>query len=246
MVATGVDRIVRIRDTRWNEHNSARQTLVVEAAVALLDETAVGQDVAVEQIAKRAGLARSVLYRQFDGRDDLDRRIRTYIVERSFEVLAANLDFATGSVEDIVSRTVRAMLDWRLAHPRWYEFLGTGPTEYDEPSLDAVEGLRRRFQHLVKVLLVEICDMLGVDFAQFDTLPYATVAMVDGTLTAWIGDPSPARTEDEIVDDIAMYVRYLLFGAARSVGVHVDPAAGLMDVIQEVAERRERGEGDLP
>lgn len=59
-------------EARWERHNSARQTRIVESAVALLDESAPGTEIPVQSIAKRAGLAKSVVYRQFE-----DARILT-------------------------------------------------------------------------------------------------------------------------------------------------------------------------
>ena len=53
---------------RWHEHNSARRTAILEAAVALIEEHAPDAEISTQQIAIRAGLARSVVYRQFDTR----------------------------------------------------------------------------------------------------------------------------------------------------------------------------------
>lgn len=229
-------REVNIGAARWKDHNSLRRARIVQAAAELLDEVDIGDDVAMEQIATRAGVARSVVYRQFDGRSDLDRRVRTYIAEAAFETLSANLDVSVGSVGDIVTRSVRGILEWRMAHPRWYEFLGAGPTDFDAADVSAAQSLYRRFEQLVKLLLSGIAEQLGVDFAPFDALPYAAVAMVDGTLTTWLSSPAPARDKDDLIGDVATYVWYLLDGAARSVGLSPDPDATLIEVIRDATE----------
>ncbi|CRZ14380.1 UBA domain-containing protein [Mycolicibacterium neworleansense] len=62
---------------------------------------------------------------------------------------AANLDFSTGSIDEIVTRTAGSLLTWRIDHPARYAFLGTGPTDYGNPELDAVRSLSRRFETLI-------------------------------------------------------------------------------------------------
>lgn len=225
----------RVHDARWFEHNSARRAHLVEAAVALLDEQPVGRDVSVEEIANRAGLARSVFYRQFDSRDAFDCRVRAVILDQCFEMYATNLDFSTGSIDEIVTRTAGALLSWRIDHPAWYAFLGTGPTDYDNPDLDAVQSLSRRFETLIDVLLSEIAQLVGVDYEPLRTLPCAVVTMVDGTFTRWLSDPSPVRGRDQLVRDVADYAWYLLDGAAQRSGLCADRHQTVDELIAEVS-----------
>ncbi|MDF3335930.1 TetR/AcrR family transcriptional regulator [Mycolicibacterium septicum] len=224
-----------VQDARWFEHNSARRARLVEAAVALLDEKPIGRDVSVEEIGNRAGLARSVFYRQFDSREAFDCRVRTVILDQCFEMYAMNLDFSTGSIDDIVTRTAGALLDWRINHPAWYAFLGSGPTDYDSPDLDAVQTLSRRFETLIDVSLSEIAQLVGVDYEPLRTLPFAVVAMVDGTFTRWLSDPSPVRSRAQLVRDVADYAWYMLDGAARRSGLCVDRDQTVDEVIAGVS-----------
>lgn len=50
-------------NARWDKHNSERRTKILDAAVELIEESAAGVEVSVKEIADRAGLARSVVYR---------------------------------------------------------------------------------------------------------------------------------------------------------------------------------------
>lgn len=224
-----------IHDARWAEHNSVRRARLVEAAVALLDEKPVGRDVSVEEIANRAGLARSVFYRQFDSREVFDCRVRTVILDQCFDIYAANLDFSTGSIDEIVTRTAGSLLTWRIDHPAWYAFLGTGPTDIDNVDSDAVQSLSRRFERLIDALLSEIAQLVGVDYAPLRTLPSAVVAMVDGAFTRWLSDPSPVRSRTQIVRDIADLAWYMLDGAARRSGLHVDRGQTVGELIEAVS-----------
>lgn len=224
-----------IDDARWSEHNSARRARLVEAAVALLDEKPAGQDVSVEEIANRAGLARSVFYRQFDRRDVFDCRVRAFILDQCFEMYAANLDVSTGSIDEIVTRTAGSLLTWRIDHPAWYAFLGTGPADSDNTELDAIQSLSHRFETLIDVRLSEIAQLVGIDYEPLRTLPFAVVTMVDGTFTRWLADPSPVRNRAQIVRDVADYAWYMLDGAARRRGVCVDRDHTVAEVIDSVS-----------
>ncbi|MUM18450.1 TetR/AcrR family transcriptional regulator [Mycobacterium sp. CBMA271] len=221
-------------EARWERHNSARQIRIVESAVALLDETPPGTEIPVQLIAKRAGLAKSVVYRQFEGREDLDRRIRSYLMEDFDTTISSQLDVTRGSINDIAARTIRAVLDWMTDYPHRYKFMGSGTTDED-PAVDAVSTVKVRMEQRVRGVLIPITELLGIDYSPFESVTYAVVTMVEGTLSRWLRDTEPVRSRTEIVDDLANYVWYVLDGAARSLGVSLDPQTELMAAIAELS-----------
>ncbi|MFC7450755.1 TetR/AcrR family transcriptional regulator [Rhodococcus daqingensis] len=221
-------------EARWEQHNLERQTRILEAAVAMLEERPAGADIPVQEIAKRAGLAKSVVYRQFDGRDDLDCRIRAHLVDEFSRTLDAELDISTGSVEEILVRTIRAVADWMTDHPRLNEFARTGPTVRGA-DIDAVSSLKMRMSVRARELIASIATLIDVDDSAFDSVPFAVVTMVEGTLTQWATDPEPTRDRSQIVADLARLAWFVLDGAARSAGVTVDPTAELSAVIARLS-----------
>ncbi|MFD4182497.1 TetR/AcrR family transcriptional regulator [Rhodococcus sp. NPDC058514] len=221
-------------EARWEQHNLERQTRILEAAVAMIEEGPAGADIPVQQIAKRAGLAKSVVYRQFDGREDLDCRIRSHLIDEFSRTLDAQLDISTGSVEEILVRTIRAVADWMTDHPRLNEFARTGPIA-PEADIDAVSSLKARMSVRARELISSIATQIDVDDSAFDSVPLAVVTMVEGTLTQWVSDPTPARDREEIVADLARFAWFVLDGAARSAGVTVDPKADLVSVIAQLS-----------
>ena len=62
------------RQVRWDKHNQARRQHILDAAIAVLEDAEPGGEVHVQQIADRAGLSRTVVYRHFADRADLDAR----------------------------------------------------------------------------------------------------------------------------------------------------------------------------
>lgn len=231
-------RVLTGHEARWERHNSARQIRIVESAVALLDETPPGTEIPVQSIAQRAGLAKSVVYRQFEGREDLDRRIRSYLLQDFDTTISSQLDVSRGSINDIATRTIRAVLDWMTDYPHRYEFMGSGPTDEDL-AVDAVSTVKVRMEQRVRGVLIPVTELLGIDYSPFESVTYAVVTMVEGTLSRWLrettGDAEPVRNRTEIVEDLANYVWYVLDGAGRSVGVSLDPQTELMAAIAELS-----------
>src|SRR5918994_2066962 len=104
------------RQARWDKHNQERRQVILDAAVAVVEAGEPGAEFHVQQIAERAGINRSVVYRHFTDRADLDHAILVEIVEGVMEQLlpALTLD---GTVRDIIDRIVVAYVDWAASHP---------------------------------------------------------------------------------------------------------------------------------
>src|SRR5689334_12540491 len=67
------------RRLRWLAHNQARRRVIIDAAVRVLERAEPGEDIQVQLIAEEAGLARTVLYRHFHDRVDLDLAVQQRI-----------------------------------------------------------------------------------------------------------------------------------------------------------------------
>lgn len=223
-------------EVRWQPHNVKRQTMILRAAVELLES---GADCSMQQVATRAGLAKSVVYRQFDGRDDLDRRVRAHLIDEFAATITTDLDISTGSIMDILHRTIHSVADWLADHPRLHEFARTGPT-HDVPGIDAVTNLKLRVSRQARDLIAALGQEIGVDAGPFASVPFAVVTMVEGTLREWVRDPAPEKSREEIVADLALYSWYVLDGAARSVGLVIDPAQELSLVVAEFSSAGRR------
>src|ERR1041384_8250665 len=93
------------RQLRWDKHNQARRQTILDAAVAVLEETEPGEDIHVQQIAQRAGLSRTVVYRHFTDRADLDQAVQTDILEMLAGDLLPEVTL-DGTIEEIIQRIV--------------------------------------------------------------------------------------------------------------------------------------------
>jgi AcrR family transcriptional regulator len=219
---------------RWEEHNSARQMMILRAAVELIEETPPGTHIPVQRIATRAGLAKSVVYRRFGDRDDLDRRIRSYLVDDFASTMAAKLDISHGSVEEILGRSIDTVAGWMSEHPRLHDFMGQGPTHDDDSGADAVGILRGRIAGRAREIIGVLLASFDIDDSSLESLPLAIVTMVEGMLTQWVRDPAQSRSRAEVVAELTAYASFMLDGAARSLGLVIDPTTELRTVIEQM------------
>ena len=102
---TGGEPQIDGRSTRWDEHKAQRQVELVDAAVALIEEE--GARFRVQRLAERVGLPRSVLYRHFKDRANLDELIRRRVVDLFMRRMEPTLTF-DGTIEEAVRRVVGA------------------------------------------------------------------------------------------------------------------------------------------
>lgn len=226
-------------DARWEQHNAERRTHILQAAVALIEQSPAGAEISMLRIAERAGVAKSVMYRQFAGKDELERRVRSYVFDDFAAVLDNKLDVSNGSLREILHRTVAAVADWMLDHPRLDEFVRRGPTFNGDGSLDAVSELKLRMTRQSEAIIASIAETIGVDDGAFKTVPFAVVTMVEATLSAWIRGAAPSSSRDEIVSHLADFAWYVLDGAARSIGLEISRDDELTAVIAALTNRQD-------
>ena len=227
-------------EARWQQHNAERRTQILRAAVAVIEDSPPGADISVQRIANRAGVAKSVVYRQFSGKDELERRIRSYLVDDFAAVLDAKLDVTSGSLRQILVRSVQAVADWMADHQRLNEFARRGPTL--DGALDATSELKRRIARRGEDIINGIAETVGVDGAAFESVPFVVATMVEATLTSWLKESPPTQSRAQMAATLADIIWFILDGAARSIGLAIDPDAELTVVIAALQRQLSRSQ----
>ncbi|WP_330180631.1 TetR/AcrR family transcriptional regulator [Nocardia sp. NBC_01503] len=224
------------RQARWVPHNDERRERIIAAAIELLDENAPGVEAPMQQIAERAGLAKSVVYRQFSGRDDLDRQVRSAICAEFAATVDAALDIGAGSIRVILVRAVGAVVDWIAEHPRRDEFVRRGPGVGDPANISAMVGLQAEIASRARQLVSGLAGVVGVaDEPAIDTMTFAIVTMTESTVNRWTRDPHPALTRTQLVTAVAGYAWSVLDGVAREHQLTLDPDRPLLTVLSDLA-----------
>lgn len=208
------------RRARWDMHNQVRRQVILDAALEVVEAGEPGAEFHVQQIAERAGLGRTVVYRHFADRADLDQAIQAAILEDLTSRLLPQVSL-DGTVHEIIQRIVSTYVTWVVAHPALHRFAEqktSGPMEH---GIQQIAGV------LVEILetAVEMLDVeLGPDErAALDPLAHGLVGAVLGAVRRWISrderQPS-ARTLSALLSES---VWHILDGHARRLGLEIDP-----------------------
>jgi AcrR family transcriptional regulator len=222
------------RQARWDSHKEERRQRIIAAAVAVAAESEPGAEIHVQEIAERAGLSRTVLYRHFADRADLDRAVQAEILDGLWAELlpAISLD---GTAPQIIHRIASTYVNWAVAHPALHRLAdhdvgnGHGPLE---EGLDRVAG---DVSDLITVALTALGIELDEDVLELiDPLVYGLVGSVFSAVRRWITRPERTLSADALITVIANSLWAVISDMARQLGVDIDPDLPLDQVLAGV------------
>lgn len=221
---------------RWREHNSTRQAQILEAAVALIEDNDPSVEVSIQQIAERAGLARSVVYRQFDNRDDLDSRVREYILEKYIAQVEAVLVLDPAkTLEQIIFEAMRTVVHWAAEHPKLYQFGQSGSVHGHAAGETSLTIGRHRVAETLWEKFRAGSALLGIEVAEYRPVVYGLVGLVEGIVTQYIGMPAAERPDQETIARLLTSSAWHLYtGHAADRGFHFERTATIADSLAVV------------
>lgn len=225
------------RQSRWDQHKEDRRQQIISAAIAVVEAHPPGAEVHVQQIAERAGLSRTVVYRHFADRADLDRAVQTRILDDFWAELLPRITL-DGTVPEIIDRVISTYVHWAVAHPALHQLAdhdignrerGNGPLE---------QGLERLATEIAQVVHVGAVAMGGelseVDAAALDPLAYGVVGAVFSSVRRWLTHPDPSLTPELLISLISQTVWFAIDGHARRFGVEIDATRPVDEIAADV------------
>ncbi|MBS45873.1 MAG: TetR family transcriptional regulator [Nocardioides sp.] len=216
------------RQVRWNEHNQQRRMQILQAACDVIETSPIGTDVHVQQIAEKAGLNRTVVYRHFADRGDLDRAIRSHILDGVVADLTPTISLE-GSVNGIIRRIVQTYVDYVVEHPALHAYAVVDSAG----SMDA--GIDRIARSVAEVLEMAIglldAELDEAEEQLVDPLAHGLVGAVFGAVRRWATREPRQPGADRMADLLTMSIWNLLDGHARRLGVDIDPDLPLVELL---------------
>jgi AcrR family transcriptional regulator len=217
------------RQLRWDKHNQARRRIILDAAIAVLEDSEPGEEIHVQQIAQRAGLSRTVVYRHFSDRADLDRAVQAAILEMLAGELLPEVTL-DGTIEEIIRRIVGTYVGWTVAHPSLHRF-----AEHDVPDSDGTSALEVAVVQIatrVEDIITVGAERLGAplsdeDAAALDPLVFGLVGTVLGATRRWLSRPERRPDPETFVGMLSDSVWHIIDGHARRLGIELDPHIGV-------------------
>lgn len=211
------------RDRRWDDHRQERRERLLSAAVTLIDRE--GGDVGVAAIAAEAGIPRSVVYKLFRDREDLDEQIRVRIIREATETLAPLL-VPRGTLREMVRVAAKTYVDWVTAHANLHRFIGTGSTTRPTPGSPSIAGGKAAFAQnvadLVLVLLKRLDPDAKVNRGSAENLAFALTGVTDSVVNRWLVAGRSRSTKRELIQFLTEASCGVIVGAAAVAGVQLD------------------------
>jgi AcrR family transcriptional regulator len=211
------------RQARWRQHNRERRQRIIQAAIEVIEESGPGAEVHVHQIAERAGLSRSVLYRHFEDRADLDRAVQEAVVADIASRLIPSMNLQ-GTGPEIVERIVRTYVAWAAAHPALHR---AADHETDDLSGPLERGLEEIASHVATVIGAAIlalgAEPTDEEAATLDPLVYGLVGAVFGSVRRWLNRPERVLSEEGLTRLVSNSVWYVIAGHAAEMGINLGP-----------------------
>ncbi|WP_306364686.1 TetR/AcrR family transcriptional regulator [Nocardia sp. CC227C] len=223
---------------RWGGHNAERRRAIIDAAIALIEESEPGEEIPLQLIADRAGVKRSVIYRHFSDRRELDAKIREFAVHGVVELVMPDFDPAE-SLRGTVFRIIDTYVGWVSRHERLHAWIERGPGSGDPTGRALVGGTKAAVAQRVSELFTLAAGVVGLDHPGIDTASYGVLSLVDGAVTRWL-ETRPAGLEAaDVTRLLADSIWYLFDGHARSRGFVIDPDRPIAELLADPPARVE-------
>ncbi|HET6878259.1 MAG TPA: TetR family transcriptional regulator [Jatrophihabitans sp.] len=213
------------RSTRWDPHRRERRLAIINAAVVAIEEY--GPDALTAQIAEKAGVPRTHVYRHFDGKQALDLAVSGHIANQIGQQIRAALA-RPGSAREIISAAIDEHLGWIEAHPNLYRFLIQHAYAVKASGSQHAEDAKAAFAAELTALIQRYMHALGVASDRAERMAVGVVGLVDATAAWWLERGDLPR--DELTAELTDRVWVLIDRSARELGLELDPDQPLPEV----------------
>lgn len=211
----GADTAAKRRASSLDEHRAPRRDAIVRAALEAIEEN--GPDALTGQIAERAGLARTHVYRHFGSKDELDQAVARAARAELTGRIRATLG-AEGTPDELLRAPIGAMLGWAEAHPNVYRFLlkrsaGSSGRLPPQGAL-AADVIALAGRYLRSIVSDDIASQSDIDAAMT-----GVIGLVDARVLWWLDHPGVSR--ESLADDLTDSAWVLLDHYTRRVGIRL-------------------------
>ena len=239
------------RQTRWDSHKLERRRQIIEAAIAIAQENPPGAEIHVQEIAERAGLSRTVVYRHFGDRADLDRAVQAEILDQVWALLLPQITFH-GTVPEIITRAISSYVQWAVAHPALHRLADHDSQREAAQQAGPLEaGLDRIAERITGLLMLALPDHNrdhdrdpasdAAVTALVDPLVYGVVGMAFSSVRRWISQPVQVASAAEVIAMVSESIWFVIQGHGALFGVALDRETRVEDLVDRV-----EAPGNLP
>jgi AcrR family transcriptional regulator len=206
------------RSTRWDPHRRERRLAIIEAAIGAIEEH--GPDVLTAQIADRAGVPRTHVYRHFEGKPALDLAVSTHVANQIAASIRAGLA-SGGTAMTIIRGAIDQHLAWVEDHPHLYRFLAQHSYRIRTDALGSAGDAKAVLAAELGSLIARYMTALGLDTEPAERVIVGVVGLVDATAAWWLDRTDLPRSAMTV--ELSEEVWLLLDRTTRQLGLELDP-----------------------
>lgn len=206
------------RSTRWDPHRRERRLMIITAAIEAIEEY--GPDALTAQMAEKAGVPRTHVYRHFDGKRSLDLAVSSHIANQIGQRIRAALGIP-GSAREIISASIDEHLGWIEAHPNLYRFLAQHAYTVRATGSHVADDAKAAFATELTTLINRYMQALGVDTAPAERMVVGVVGLVDATAGWWLERRDPPR--GTLTAELTERVWLIIDRSGQELGLRLDP-----------------------
>jgi len=215
------------RSARWEQHREEQRRRIIEAAIALVERGDASPSLV--DVGREAGLARSVVYRQFADKAALDEAVHTRIVTDLWRDLSAQIRLH-GSLRDTIEDALHAYVDWAAAHTAFHA-MGEDAT---------TQGIVRKALDSIATQVAELAvsgfSAAGAHVTEADRLTtgplaYGLVNGIFAVVSKWVQQGARVPSADRLVAVTSEMVLAMVTSRLTAYGVAVEPDAPLEDLV---------------
>lgn len=201
------------RSRRWQGQHARRRAEFVDAALAAIDEH--GPEASTEQIARQAGVARTRLYKHFDGASDLHGAIAARVSELIAEELEPVWN-PHGTPMQMITTALGQHVAWLADHTSLYRYL------VRRSPAGGQAGLRETLGNHLTELFSAYLRAFGLDPRPAETAAFGLLGYVESATNRWLDSPTGSG-KDELVAMLAGAVWAVLDHTLQAGGIELDP-----------------------
>jgi AcrR family transcriptional regulator len=210
------------RSTRWDPHRRERKLAIINAAIAAIEEY--GPDALTGQVADKAGVPRTHVYRHFEGKQALDFAVARHLALQIGQQIRAGLA-TQGSPREIIGASISQHLGWIETHPNLYRFLAQHAYAVNSTGSPVVDDAKAAFAGELTALLAGYMRLFDMDTAPAERVIIGVVGMVDSTAAWWLEHHDVPRAE--LTATLTEQVWLIIDNTARTLGATIDPDVSL-------------------
>jgi AcrR family transcriptional regulator len=216
MTSTDTPRPPDGRAARWAGQRDRRRREFVEAGLRAIARH--GPEVSTEQIADEAGVARTRLYRHFDGAADLQHAIAVRVAELITAEFAP-LWNPSGTPMELIRSAIGAHTRWLAEHRSLYRYLTRhamdgAPDVFTDGKTAIARQLTVVFEHYL--------GLFGVDTRVCEAVAFGLVGLVESSTSRWLENPRGVERA-ELAALLARWVWRIVDDTLRAGGLVLDP-----------------------